>query len=140
MRKLDQPNLLYTDVIRINANRYRDKDAVVCGDQRLSWINLNRRVNRVANALVGIGLKKGDKVCLLMESSIPMFELIWGTIKAGGVTVPLNVMMARDSLAQMINNSDAKLVFVDQATAHQVDAVRAALKNVRPDGFFCVGG
>lgn len=139
MKRLDQPSLLYTDVIRINASLYQDKDAVVCGNQRLSWREFGRRVNQVANALRGLGVRKGDKVCLLMESSIPMFELLWGTVKAGGVTVPLNVMMAQDSLAHMINNSDARWIFVDAKTAPQLQAARPALKNIPPEGFFLVG-
>jgi acyl-CoA synthetase (AMP-forming)/AMP-acid ligase II len=139
MTTLDQPGLFYTDVIRINAGLFKNKPAVVCGDARLSWADFNRRINKVANALLGLGLKKGDKVCLLMESSIPMFELIWGTIKAGGVSVPLNVMMAQESLAGMINNSDARFVFVDKTTAHQVDSVRSTVAKVEPSGFFAVG-
>jgi long-chain acyl-CoA synthetase len=139
MNMLDQPGLFYTDVIRINADLFKGKAAVVCGEERLLWGDLNRRVNQVANALLGLGLQKGDKVCLLMDSSIPMFELIWGTIKAGGVTVPLNVMMAQDALAGMVNNSDARFIFADGNTAAQVDAVRGGLSKIEADGFFATG-
>lgn len=80
---LDQPELLYTDLIRINAALYGSKPAVVCGEGRLSWTDFHRRTNMVANALLAGGLARGDKVCLVMNSSIAMFELIWGVIKAG---------------------------------------------------------
>lgn len=136
---LDQPGLFYTDAISINARLYRARPAVVCGDGRLSWQELDRRVNQVANALLSLGVKKGDKICLLMDSSIAMFELLWGTVRAGAVTVPLNVMMAQDSLAAMVNNCDARIIFADAATAPQVDSVRGELKNLRADGFFVFG-
>lgn len=139
MNVLDQPGLFYTDAIRINAGLYKDKAAVVCGDERLSWRDLNRRVNKVANALLGLGLKKGDKVCLLMDSSVAMFELIWGTIRAGGVTVPLNVMMAQEALSGMVNNCDARFIFADANTAPQVESVRASLTKLESGGYYTTG-
>lgn len=138
MAKFDQPGLFYTDVIRINAGLFRDKPAVVCGEDRLSWADFYRRMNKVADALIKMGLKKNDKVCLLMNSSIPMFELIWGTIRAGGVIVPLNVMMAQDSLALMVNNCHGRFLFADASCADQVDAVRGQLGGV--ERFFVAGG
>jgi acyl-CoA synthetase (AMP-forming)/AMP-acid ligase II len=139
MRNLDRPGLLYTDMIEHNAKIFRDKPAVVCGNDRLSWTEFHRRTNKVANALIALGVKKGDKVCLLMETSIAMFELLWGTIKAGAVTVPLNVMMAQDSLARMINNSDARHVFVDSTTRAQVEACKRELERVSADGLLTSG-
>ena len=136
---LDQPGLLYTDLIRINAGLFGNKPAVVCGDERLGWAHFHQRTNRVANALLATGLQRGDKVCLVMNSSVRMFELIWGCIKAGGVVVPLNVMMAGDALGLTINDCDARLLFADASTFEAVDAVRPALANLQPEGFFLTG-
>lgn len=139
MTTLDQPALLYPDVIAHNAKFFRDKPAVICGAECSSWTDFHRRTNQVANALIGRGVKTGDRVCLLMQSSIPMFELLWGTVKAGGVIVPLNVMMAQDSLARMIDNSGARLVFADPTTAPQLDVIRDQLENVTAEGLYGVG-
>lgn len=136
---LDQPDLLYTDTIRINADLYPNKAAVVCDEDRLSWADFHRRSNMVANGLLGRGLKRGDKVCLVMNSSIIMFELIWGIVKAGGVVVPLNVMMAGESLGVTINDCDAEILFADASTREKVDAVRGALKHVVKDGYYLAG-
>jgi long-chain acyl-CoA synthetase len=136
---LDQPSLLYTDVIRINAGLYGRKSAVVCGDEHLSWADFHRRTNQVANALLAVGLGRGDKVCLVMNSSILMFELIWGVIKAGGVVVPLNVMMAGESLGLTIDDCDAHMLFADDSTCDAVDGVRVSLKNIRADAYFLAG-
>jgi acyl-CoA synthetase (AMP-forming)/AMP-acid ligase II len=51
---------------------------VVCGDRRLSWREFDHRTNQVANALHGLGFKKGDKIALFMPNSIAHFELFWG--------------------------------------------------------------
>ena len=137
---LDQPGLFYSDVIEQNGKFLGDKPAVICGDEMLSWAQFDRRTNQVANALIEMGLKKGDKVCLFMQSSIAMFELLWGTIKAGGVIVPLNVMMAKESLPLMVNSSDGRFLFADATTRSQVDAIRARFVRIGQGQLFTSGG
>jgi len=133
---LDQPGLLFTDMIRINAARFRDKPAVICDEDRLSWTDFHLRTNKVANALLAAGLQKGDKVCLVMNSSILMFELIWGVVKAGGVIVPLNRMMAGDGLEATIDNCDARFLFADADMLATIDTMRQRLTKISADRFF----
>jgi len=139
MTAVDQPGLLYPDVIAQNARFHAQRPAVICGDEQLSWAEFHRRTNKVANALLDLGLKKGDKVCLFMNSSVAMFELYWGTIKAGGVIVPLNVMMARDSLALMVNRSNGRFLFAALDTLSEVDAIRAQLERIAAGMLFAFG-
>src|SRR5258708_14254901 len=137
---LDQDHpLVFSDVIAQNAKYFGNKTCVICGSQRLTWAEFDARTNEVANALLGIGLRKGDSVCLHMTTSIAMFELLWGTIKAGGVIAPLNVMMARDSLRLMVNNAGAAVVFVDATTIEAMDAVRDQITAVPKNRFFAFG-
>jgi long-chain acyl-CoA synthetase len=136
---LDQPGLFYPDVIAQNARYFAKKDAIVCGDDRLNWADFHSRSNMVANALMRGGLQKGDRVCLLMTSSVRMFELLWGTIKAGGVIVPLNVMMANEALPVMINNAEPRFIFADAGTVGQIDSIRDKLRSVPTENFYAVG-
>ena len=135
---LDSPPLVYPDVIAQNAKYFGSKACVVCGDERLTWAELDARTNQVANALIELGLEHGDRVCLHMSTSIAMFELMLGTVKAGGVTVPLNVMMAKESLPLMIENAGGPFVFTDESTVDVVDAIRSSL--TVPDDRFCTVG
>src|SRR5882757_8463435 len=139
MGVLDQPGLFYPDVIAQNAKYFANKTAVICGDDRLSWAQFHHRSNKVANALLKLGLKKGDRVCLLMTSSVPMFELLWGTIKAGGVIVPLNVMMAKEALPIMINNAAPRIVFADASTVGLMEPIRSQLQSVPEENFYAIG-
>ena len=139
MSALIQPQFSwYPDVIAYNAKVFGKKAAVVCGSDRVSWAEFHRRTNKVANALLDHGLKKGDKVCLLMTNSVSMFELMWGTIKAGGITVPLNVMTGNESLPLVVNNSDARFLFADVATVHQINPIRNQLENVTAERLYAV--
>ncbi|MDP6708612.1 MAG: AMP-binding protein, partial [Alphaproteobacteria bacterium] len=133
------PELIVTDVIATHSQLRPNKTAVISGAERLTWAQFNARVDKVANALLRRGLKKGDKVCLLLQNSIAMLEAMIGTVRAGGVTVPLNVMMAQDSLAKMIGNAEARFVIANPETRGQIDAIRDQLGRVPVENFFTVG-
>ncbi|CCW11322.1 class I adenylate-forming enzyme family protein [Rhodococcus aetherivorans] len=131
--------LMCPDVIGHNGRVFADQTALVCGDTRLTWREVDEATNRFANALRDLGLRKGDKVALLMPASIDTFVAFWGSAKAGCVTVPLNVLLDGDSLARLLNDSDAEVIFVDSQTAAQIDAVRSTLSNIPVDRFFTFG-
>jgi long-chain acyl-CoA synthetase len=131
---------LCSDVIYHNARIYPRKDALVCGSDRLTWAELDVSTNRVANALHGLGLKKGDKVCMFMPNSIASFTLFWGVVKAGCVIVPLNVMLDGASLARLINASDGQILFADSTTAQLAEDIRSALINIDDDRYFLFNG
>lgn len=128
---LDQPPLLYTEQIRIHARLQGARPAAICDGQALSWGDFHRQTNQVAHALRAEGLQHGDRVCLVMNSSLDMFVLIWGVIKSGGVVVPLNVMMAGDSLGLAIEDCDPRWIFADAETAPAVQALRPTLPRIR---------
>jgi acyl-CoA synthetase (AMP-forming)/AMP-acid ligase II len=130
---------LCSDVIAHNARLCTREVAVACGDDQLTWGELEARTNKVANSLLGLGLVKGDKVCLFMPNSLPMFEMFWGAVKAGCVIVLLNTLLDGDALGRLANASDATVIFADDTTRAQIDAVRGALTHVPPDRFYCFG-
>jgi acyl-CoA synthetase (AMP-forming)/AMP-acid ligase II len=139
MERFDHPDVIFTDVMRNHAKWRKNKTALICNDQRMTWGEFNDRINRLANGLIRLGLRKGDKVSMLMTNSIEMVEIIFGTIKAGGVIVPLSSMVTGDALTRMINNSDSKFLFVG---SHLIDVIaphRSDLKNIADENFFSVG-
>jgi acyl-CoA synthetase (AMP-forming)/AMP-acid ligase II len=85
--------------------------AVVCGARRIGWAELDERINRVASALVSLGIRKGDKVALLAPNGVEAIEVLFGAMRAGGVAVPLPLMAHPDHLAQLVADSDAKVLF-----------------------------
>jgi len=127
---------LCSDAIAHHARLQGDRVAVVCGQQRLRWSELDARLNQLANALIALGCAKGTKVAMLLPSGIPSFLLFWATVRAGCVIVPLNMMLDDAALARLASASDAVLLFADAASSAQVDRIRGSLPNVRADGFF----
>lgn len=131
---------LCADAIAHHARLHGDRIAVVCEDERLSWHELDTRLNRLANALMAHGCDKGSKVCMLLPNGIPSFLLFWATVRAGCVIVPLNPMLDDASLARLADASEGIAFFADESSCDQVDRIRSSLPHVRPGSFFLFGG
>jgi long-chain acyl-CoA synthetase len=136
---LDQPDVTFPDALRHNARFYAERRAVVFEGRSLTWAEFDRKTNQVANALLAGGLQRGDRVVQLASNGIEAFELLWGTVKAGGVTVPLNTMMAPEAIPAMVNNADPKFIFVDDASIDLLNANRTVLAG-RADSFHTLQG
>jgi long-chain acyl-CoA synthetase len=100
-----------------SARTVPDRDAVVLGQIRLSYRQINATANQMANLLVSIGIRHGDKVALSCPN-LPYFPIIYyGILKAGAVVVPLNVLFKAREVAYHLNDSDARAYFCFEGTA-----------------------
>ncbi len=91
------------NVLRRNAFNYPDKTALVFQNQRTTYAEMNRRVNSVANSLLKMGLKKGDRVAGLLHNCPEFFEIYFACAKCGGVFVPINNLLKRKELLQIFD-------------------------------------
>lgn len=104
--------------------------AVVFDDQRLTYRAFNARVNQVANALLGRGLKKGDKVATILPNCLEQLDLYWAAAKTGLVVVPLSPMLRSKGLSRLLNDSDASAVITNHAFWPHLERVRDDLSAV----------
>ncbi|HWV26513.1 MAG TPA: long-chain fatty acid--CoA ligase [Aeromicrobium sp.] len=96
---------------------YPEREAIVFGDTRLSYAQVNGAANQVANLLVSRGIEPGDKVALSCPN-LPYFTIIYfGILKAGATVVPLNVLLKAREVAYHLADSDAKAYFAFEGTA-----------------------
>lgn len=109
---------------------FRDKDAVIYGQQRWTYAQFAARVYRLASALRCWGLHKGDRVAFLCPNIPPMLEAHFGVPLAGGVLVALNIRLAPDDIRYILNHAGARVLFVDTELAHLVTPVRESLETV----------
>ncbi|HUE95809.1 MAG TPA: AMP-binding protein, partial [Longimicrobiaceae bacterium] len=100
-----------------SARKYPTREAVVMGDTRLTYAQVNAMACQVANALRGLGIQPGDHVALSCPN-VPYFPIVYyGILKAGAVVVPLNVLLKGPEIAYHLKDSDAKAYFCFQGTA-----------------------
>jgi len=119
------------DIPRKHSRLDPDKECVVCDDVRLTWKQLNERVNRLANALAELGVAKGTKVATLALNCHRLVEIYYATSKLGAVAVPLNFRLAPDELVYVINHSDAEVLVVDHNTLEMAAQILPGLEHIR---------
>ncbi len=110
-----------------HARYYPDKVALVFEDQRFTFEQLNRNVNRLANALAGLGIGKGDKVATILSNCPEVIEVYQVAAKTGIVVVPLSPLLRGTGLTNLINDADSVAVITQAAMAPHLDAIRDKL-------------
>lgn len=113
------------------ARVFPERPAVVQGSRRLSYARFNGRVNRLANALYGLGLRPGDHVALLMYNCPEMLEGMFACFKAGCGAVPINFRLHPREYAFIINHSEAKAVICSPEFASPLTGLRSELSEAR---------
>lgn len=101
--------------------------ALFAGDRRLTYAQLNQDVNALANALLGLGLKKGDRVALLFHNSIAYVEFYLALYKAGLVWVRLNPRLSAREIASIIVDCQAKAFVFGRGMERLTEEVVASL-------------
>ena len=100
-----------------SARAVPERLAVICGDARMTYAEVNAKASQVAHGLLKLGIKRGDKVALSCPN-LPFFPIIYyGILKAGAVVVPLNILLKGREIAYHLTDSDAKAYFCFQGTA-----------------------
>jgi len=98
------------DIVICNARLFPDKPGVVDGHNRLTWKEVNNRVNCLANAMLGLGLKKGDRAALICENGHQFAEFLFAVAKAGLIGVCLNSRLTTNKLAYIINDCQPSII------------------------------
>ena len=90
------------------------RTAVIAGDQRMSFAEFGERCGRLAGALHGLGLSRGDRVAILASNGHEYLECYVGAPAAGFVIVPLNTRHASPELEYAVRDSGARLLLTDR--------------------------
>lgn len=103
---------------------------VVFEDQRLSFLEFNQHVNRLANALLNLGVKKGDKVATILPNCLELLESYWAIVKIGAVIVPLSQLLRGKGLLNLLRDSDTSTLITNSCVASEINSIRPELKDI----------
>ncbi len=95
-----------------NAVELPEKVAVVFNEKTLTWKQLNESVNRLAGAMTGVGLRKGDRVGLMLPRVPELIIGLLASAKAGGIAVPLNFELPREGIRRVLERTGPRIVLV----------------------------
>jgi acyl-CoA synthetase (AMP-forming)/AMP-acid ligase II len=121
-------------MINRRAREKPEETALLFEEERMTRRDLAIRVNRVAAALAGLGVTPGDKVGILGSSSLAYVELFFGAIRAGARAVPFPDKIVPESLAKMIDDSDAKALAVSRSRREMLDLSSRRFSKLLPEG------
>jgi 3-oxocholest-4-en-26-oate---CoA ligase len=121
----------FADVWEVVARQVPDAPALVHGERRVSWRDLDRRADGVAAALLDAGLAQQDKVAHYLYNCPEFLESLLGIWKAGLVPVNTNYRYADDELVYLWENGDVVAVVFHGAFAETVERVRGRVPGVR---------
>jgi len=125
--------------LKVNAKKFPNTIALKDRERAFTYPETNRRVNKLAHSLLSLGLKKGDKVAVLLENCIEIVEVYLATAKTGLIIVPINFRLVGPEVEYIVDNSDASAFIVHDEFTPTVDSIRPHLKNIPPDRYIVVG-
>ena len=101
------------DMIRRSSDKFPEKTALIFKDKRITYEALNHRVNALANRLLDMGGKKGDRVAVILHNCPEYIEAYFACAKSGLVFVPINNLLKQGELTQIIQYIKPRFLLVD---------------------------
>jgi fatty-acyl-CoA synthase len=120
------------DLLRRSAARLPAKTALVFRDQRDSFAQLDRAVNRAANGLAARGVARGDRVALFSHNNRAFVVLRFALARLGAVTTPVNFMLNAADVAYILTHSGARMLIAEDALCPTADAALAEMGQTMP--------
>jgi long-chain acyl-CoA synthetase len=109
-------------MLAATAQRFGGKTAMSMGDRRLSYSDLDKAANRIANALREMGVKKGDRLVILLPNCPEFVTTYFGAARLGAIAVPLDPRFKMDELAPVFQDCRPAIVVSEGATLEPIIA------------------
>jgi fatty-acyl-CoA synthase len=116
--------------LRYACDQFPNKVGVVCGDQRFSYAQFAERAERLAGALTSAGAKPGDRIAFLSANCHRLLEAYYGVLEAGCILLPLNIRLAPQELASVLNDAQARFLFVETPFLPLAESFRTTIPSI----------
>jgi fatty-acyl-CoA synthase len=121
-------------ITRKRADMHPDKTAIIFEDQPITYKELNDGVNRCAHLFWRKGIRKGDRVAVVLLNCVEFLEAYFAAAKLGVIFVPLNWRLAQPELKYQLNDSGARMLLFHDSFLANVEAIRSGVQ-VEEDKF-----
>jgi len=126
------------DMLRRSASRFPDKSALIFDDNMITYRELNERANRLANSLLKMGLKKGDRIGVLCHNGPEFIEVYFASAKVGGIFTSINNLLKPAELKKILDYLSPRFMFFDFDYAQLLGSMKQNLGYV--EFFICLDG
>ena len=104
------------ELITQQGQRYANKTLIRFYDDDITYQDMDMRSSQIAAGLHKLGVKKGDRVCILMDNSPEFYYAYFGIIRLGAIAGPVNCWWQTKEIQYLLNDSGAVALFVEQHT------------------------
>lgn len=122
---------VFGDLLKTYAESNPKGEALICGGRRITWERLNERVNRLADSLRELGVRKGDKGALMFHNCFEFVESACALQKIGAVPSPLNYRFVSKEIAFQVDHCDATVLLCEEQWLDEVKAAMPGMPKVR---------
>lgn len=125
-----------TEMLSRNARMFGDDISLVERDpgadlrREISWKQFDNMANRFANGLLARGIKKGDKVALLMMNCLEWLPIYFGILKSGALAVPLNFRYTAEEIKKCLDTAEARVLVYGPEFIERVEAITGELASL----------
>ncbi|GAA4484550.1 long-chain fatty acid--CoA ligase [Rhodococcus olei] len=116
------------DLTRFWGKTRSQQQAIVFGDTSQTWAEVDAITDAVARGLAARGVRKGDRVAVMMLNRLELAHVILATLKLGAISVPLNFRLTARELAPMVVDSAPRVVIVEDAFAPLLEVAAEQLE------------
>ncbi len=106
------------------------KPAILCGEETVTYGQLHEAVNRFGNVLLDLGIRREERVALLLPDSPPWAYVFFGAIKIGAVAIPMNTMLTAKDYEYLLNDSRARVLVVHASLAETIYSLHGHLRHL----------
>ncbi len=129
--------LTFSSIMKQNADKFRDKTAIIFKNKNWSYHELNSRANQLANAFLSKGYKKGDKVSVMMKNHSAYIEIITALSKIGVIIVPINYRLVGSEIEYIVTNSESRAFITTEEYSEEIQKISPQLSTL--DDVIAVG-
>jgi acyl-CoA synthetase (AMP-forming)/AMP-acid ligase II len=124
-------NLKKGNIFLSELDKDPDKEVIIFGEKRFTYRDFKERINRLNNGLLSMGLKKGDHISAMIGNSNAILEVILGPTLTGIITTPINWHLKGEEIEYIVNNSESKVLLVDEEFLSRIIPIRSKLKDLK---------
>jgi long-chain acyl-CoA synthetase len=115
------------DGLKKSVRQTPEKIASICGQTRLTFSEVDERINRLSSALAQLGVGQRDRIAILSLNCHRFYEFYYAVPQLGAVVVPINFRLPPNEVKYIIDHSESRVVVVDQALLPVIETIRASL-------------
>ncbi|WP_407885149.1 AMP-binding protein, partial [Scytonema sp. NUACC26] len=123
--------LTLADLSQVQARQFPDTRALICKDKGLTYLQLDRRSNQVANSLLAQGVQPGSRVALLAKDSLKSYKILFACSKINAVFVPINWRLAAAEVSYILRDANVEILFIGAEFYQLVESIRKEIDGVK---------